>query len=208
MRGIALLAILVALSSKTVARADKPAPPTTYKITSADDRFVFVMISPDSLETEMSRWNEQFKDQIKAIRTVYTKSGLYRNDNSKQPQWTVDWYRHTVAVPSDGIHLVRFGGWPYFRDARKKAPDKKALQREALSFLANGKLLREYSIGELVDRPEQLPRTVSHFKWLKSWTLQDPEQRFEAITYDGNRLVFDLKTGKLLKKERLPQKLR
>jgi hypothetical protein len=30
---------------------------------------------------------------------------LYRNDGSTTPLWTVDWYAHSVLLPSDGIHL-------------------------------------------------------------------------------------------------------
>jgi hypothetical protein len=202
MRAVSSLAVLVLLFTAPAAFADKPGPPTTYKQLSADGRFVFVMLSPDSVETELLRWNEQFGNQIKAIRTVYSRSGLYKNDGSKEPLWTVDWHRTGVAVPADGTHLVRFGNWPHARRAREMPPDKEALKQEAVSFFARGKLLRSYTIGELVDRPEQLPRSVSHFRWLKSSAIDDGRQQFEAVTHDGNRILFDLKTGNIVTKAR------
>jgi hypothetical protein len=206
MRAILLFVVLALLLPVEVARADKPAPPTTYQKVCSDGRFVFVMHSPDSLETELGRFNPEFAQKIKAIRTRYPKSGLYKNDNSNELLWTVDWYRSSVAVPSDGIHLVRFGNWPFLRQARTQPPDAKALKQEALSFFARGKLLKSYSIGEVVDQPQDLPRTVSHFRWLKDSRFLDRDQQFEVITYDGNRIRFDLATGKVLEKTRIKPK--
>jgi hypothetical protein len=201
MRALTLLAAL-ALLPAGAALAGKPGPPMTYTKESADKRFVFVMIAPDSLETELTRWNEQTKARIKDIRTRYATSGLYKNDGSKEPLWTVDWYRAGVAVPADGVHLVRFGRSPFFR-GKAKPLTKEALKVEGLAFFARGKLLREYSIAELVDRPEQLPRGASIFKWVKTRELLDGAQQFRIVTYDGNRVLFDLKTGKILKKEQV-----
>ena len=39
----------------------------------------------------------------------YTQSGLYRNDGSRDPLWTFDWYAYNVDVAADGVHLVRHG---------------------------------------------------------------------------------------------------
>jgi hypothetical protein len=205
MRTVAVLTALAVLPVQSVC-ADKPGPPGTYKETSSDGRFVFVMVSPESLDTELGWYNERFAKKIKEIRTRYTKSGLYKNDGSNQPLWTVSWYCESVAVPSDGIHLVRFGDWPYYLHAREKVPDQEALKQEALSFYARKKLLKSYTIAELVDRPQELPRSVSHFRWLKSHRIIDRSQQFEAITEDGNRILFELATGKILKKERVKGK--
>jgi hypothetical protein len=199
MRSLLLVAAL-ALMPTEAAFADKPGPDSTYKQKSADGRFVFVMLAPVSLEEEVSGVNPQYAPTLRALRTQYTKSGLYKNDGSKDPLWTVDWYKRPVVVADDGVHLVAFGRWAYFKEARTKPPDMEALKREALSFYAKGKLLRTYSIGELVDTPGLLPRSVSHFRWLKSSALLDISRQFEVITHDGNRVLFELSTGKLLNK--------
>jgi hypothetical protein len=158
------------------------------------------MLAPVSLEEEVSGVNPQYAPTLRALRTLYTKSGLYKNDGSKEPLWTVDWYKSPVVVADDGLHLIAFGRWPYFKEAMTKPPDAEALKREALSFYAKGKLLRTYSIGELVDTPALLPRSVSHFRWLKSSAILDVSRQFEVITQDGNRVLFEMATGKLLNK--------
>src|SRR6516162_11460738 len=76
-------------------RADKPATPATRTEIIANGKFLFVMLCPLALETE----------QGKAIRAKYPESGLYKNDGSKEPFWTVDWYREKVTVASDGVHM-------------------------------------------------------------------------------------------------------
>jgi hypothetical protein len=197
---LAVLAVLAALQPSGPALADKSGPPQTYTRASDDGEYVFVMLSPRSLEEEVRTYNDQAAARVRAIRGKYTRSGLYKGD-SREPLWTVDWYRGNVIVPSDGVHLVRFEYRP-LHTARKQNPiAKEDLQREALAFFARGKLLRGYAVAELVDRPDLLPRSVVHFGWMKAHKLLD-RGRLEVVTHDGNRLTFDLKTGKILKKER------
>lgn len=92
--------------------ADSIAPPYTYKKFSNDGKFVFVMIPRTSLENELQFWNEETKKVIKSIREMYPKSGLCKNDGSKEPLWTVDWYEYSVQVSNDGVHIVVGGPWP------------------------------------------------------------------------------------------------
>src|SRR5205085_3927734 len=55
----------------------------------------------------------------------------------------------------------------------RQAPLGPALEQEALSFFANGQLVRAYRIRELVRYPDRLPRSVSHFTWLAKGHLDD-----------------------------------
>ena len=41
----------------------------------------------------------------------YEKSGLYQNNGSTTPLWTVDWYAYRVHIVSVGVHMVRPGPW-------------------------------------------------------------------------------------------------
>jgi hypothetical protein len=165
--------------------ADKPAPPYSYKQVSPGGNFVFIMLSPRSAEEEMRSWNEATKQEIRAIRQVYSKSGLYRNDGSANPLWTVDWYAFAVKLSSDGVHLVRHGPWA------------SSLDQEAISFFANGNLLREYQISELVSAKRLLPHTASHFSWCKESAFDDARTEYTVSTYDGNRFIFDVRTGEI-----------
>src|SRR5688500_3455468 len=104
---IFLLAVVAVLGFEGSARADKKGPPQTRKEVTADGKFVFVMLAPQTLEDELkSHGTEDAKNAVTAIRNVYKKSGLYKNDGSAEPLWTVDWYA-PVTVLSDGEHLIR-----------------------------------------------------------------------------------------------------
>src|SRR5205823_3455019 len=74
MRIILSFAFFIALCSPPAAFAYKPAEPTTYKFTTPDKRFVFVMYC------EWGDWRERDR----ALLADYPASGLYKNDGSKQ----------------------------------------------------------------------------------------------------------------------------
>jgi hypothetical protein len=197
---------LAVLSPGSAVLADSPAPPRSYKQVAPGGKYVFVMIAPRTVEDDVRPWNEETAAGIREIRGVYTRSGLYRNDGSTEPLWTVDWYAHGVEVASDGIHLVRHGPWAVLpRD--RKAPWGSALDQEALSFFANGQVLQTYRIGELVSLPDLLPRSVSHFTWLAEGRLDDGRMEYTLATKDGNRFVFDIRTGAIVSESRPPRPL-
>jgi hypothetical protein len=183
---LGVLAIFSALGIAGSAMADKPVPPRSHKQESPDKAFVFVMLSPSTVERDAGHWIEPLASEIREIRRRYTQSGLYRNDGSTDPLWTVDWYAHSVDVASDGIHLVRHGPWPM------------SLDDEAVSFFANGQLIRSYKIKELVNLPFLLPHSVSHFEWVDSEGFDDRELKYSVTTKDGNRFLFDVQTGEII----------
>jgi hypothetical protein len=206
MRFFLLPAIVLLFSCAESSRADKPAPPHTYKELSADKKFVFVMIAPGSVEDELKGYNENYQKVVKDIRDVYSKTGLYKNDGSKDPIWTIDWYRHSVSVASDGVHLVRFGRWPvlegHFKD-KDFTITKNDMKQEAFSIFSKGKLVRSFSIGELVDDPKRLSISVSHFMWLEESRINDGKGLFDVTTLDRNRFLIELATGKIVEKKKL-----
>jgi hypothetical protein len=196
--GVVALAVMTADSP---ALADSEAPPLSYKQIAPGGKYVFVMISPVPLEQEVERRNEEMAAGIREIRRFYTRSGLYCNDGSLDPLWTVKWYANGIVVASDGIHLIRYGPWAV-RPKDRKSPLGAALDQEALSFFANGQLLRTYRIGELVDDPDRLPRSVSHFEWRGEGELDDARSEYTLTTLDGNRFVFDVRTGRIVSEQR------
>jgi hypothetical protein len=181
---LASLIAFIAATSRTL--ADSPAPPMSYKEISPNGKFVFEMIAPLPLDDEVRPWNDETRAGIRAIRSLYSTSGLYRNDGSIDPLWTVDWYAHGVEVASDGVHLVRHGPWASSTD------------HEALSFFASGELLRTYRIRQLVDFPIVLPHSVSHFRWSEEMQLHDSKLQYSVATKDGNRFNFDMRTGEIV----------
>jgi hypothetical protein len=175
------------------AAADSPKPRSSYRQETADGRFVFVMLSPFSDEQDAEPWIESVAAEIREIRRTYKVSGLYRNDGSTEPIWTVDWYAHTVDVAADGVHLVRHGPWA------------SSWMDEALTFFANGKELRSYRVKDLVDFPILMPHSVSHFEWEAFARQDDPKLEYEIRTLHGERYVFDMATGEMISSFRLPR---
>jgi hypothetical protein len=129
-------------------------------------------------------------EKAKRIRAKYSKSGMYLNDGSTTPLWTVDWYSDFVRIASDGIHLIRSGPWA------RKASD------EAYTFFANGKKIRSYKIRNLVKSIKDLPHTASHFSWQArdSGKLDETKFTFSVSTLNNEHYVFDYRTGKRLSK--------
>jgi len=122
------------------------------------------------------------------IRAKYARSGLYKNDGSKEPIWVVDWYASKVDVTSDGRHLIRWGPWPLLRDYRELA----------LEFYEDGQLLKSYRISDLVARPSKLPRTVSHYAWMEEAELDQDKKELFLKTQNGEEYSFDVTTGEIL----------
>lgn len=178
---------LVGLSFGCPARADSPARPDTYTKPSPDGRFLFVMLSPrPPAQDTLRSSNSSDSAKLLEVRAKYTQSGLYRNDGSATPLWTVNWYSFDVDVASDGVHLVRRGPWA------SRTSD------EAFSFFASGKLIRTYRISELVDAEFLLSHSVSHFMWARRMEFDDGKLQTSVSTYDGNSFVLDVTTGQIV----------
>src|SRR5438309_502884 len=156
-RWIVLASVLLAAS----ATADRMSPPFNYKRPTPDGRFVFVMISGWPADRDGLRFKENLAAEMRAIRATYPRSGLYRNDGSTVPLWTVDWYAYDVDVASDGVHLVRHGPWTSSSD------------EEAFSFFARGQLVRSYRVKDVLDFPVLMPHSVSHFQWIDAQHFDD-----------------------------------
>lgn len=155
--------------------ADQPIVPHSYTKTTAGGEFIFAMIAPDPKS-----------DETPQIRNRYAVSGLYKNDGSTSPIWTVDWWTPDVIPLSDGIHLVEPAPWPM-------TPDY-----SAVSFYANGRLIREYKVSDLVLFPQFTPHSASHFFWKKSERIDDEARTYTVTTLHLERYVFDITTGKII----------
>jgi hypothetical protein len=188
----ALLTLGAALAFAPAARADKIGPPESYKTYSADKAFVFVMIAPGG-----------------GMFDIYAQSGLYKNDTSTEPLWTVEWYARSVAVANDGKHVVRYAGPHAYEEARNPDRTKRVvtdadLKKEALSVFAKGKLVKTFAIGDFVTDAKALPHSVTFFRWHKLARLDDYKGRLTVDTLDGTRAIVELATGKIVETKKTP----
>ncbi|HEV8060815.1 MAG TPA: hypothetical protein VGP68_13130 [Gemmataceae bacterium] len=154
---------------------------------------MFVMLADNSFEKD-----PKFPvEEIRAIREKYKQSGLYRNDDSDTPIWTVDWYEHSsgLYIASDSVHLIQRKYSPYYN---RNAPASPQYDQKVLSFFANGKLLRGYSVNQIINRPEALQHSVSHFEWVDREEFNDAKLRYLLWTKEGNWFDFDVTTGQIV----------
>ena len=155
--------------------ADTPMPPRDFKIVTENQEYVFVMLAPEGGATHDPE-----------IRKAYKQSGLYKNDGSTTPLWTVYWYAFLVFPSSDGEHLVRMGPWA------------SSINQLALSFYRKGKEIKKYRIKDLVHDESKLSRTVSHFFWRSELKYDDKNAVLFLKTRDNQAYRFSVKTGEIL----------
>jgi len=87
--------------------------PVTYTQEYPNGKFLFVMLSPLPVDQEIQFYTNDpgRKEQVLEIRRTYPRSGLYRNDGSKDLLWPVGWWRPAVLIANDGVHAASVG--PY-----------------------------------------------------------------------------------------------
>jgi hypothetical protein len=117
---------------------------------------------------------------------MYTASGMYRNDGSGIPLWTVDWYATRVDPGPDGVHAVRLEPCPADTGG------------EVVGFVASGRVLRSYRMEDLVRQPEALDRSRGYVRWLYGTDFDRERLEYTIRTTEGRKLRFDVRTGDVI----------
>ena len=177
--------------------------PSTYTAESRDGRFLFVMISPfpvleDAAFVDYSPLGREPSqvDRTREIRARYSRSGLYRNDGSSTPLWTVDGYSPSVAVSSDGVHFSALNDG-----------DVKDLSTKALAFYENGEEIRKYNVADLISSSNELIWNFGGYAWLNGFSFDDERNTLSLTLVNGERYRFDIKNGEITRIERNPREL-
>lgn len=173
--------LLVALTGQTaMAHLGSKA---SWRRESADRRYVLVMVSPLPADEE-ARDPSDNGDEIRRIRAVYTQSGLYRNDGSKTPLWTITFFSEPpkVDIAPDGQHFV-IGGYDSL----------------FVSFYSNGNRLAWHDDNELV--PAMLLKRIltGRFPSYQSSHFDAQQMTYTLMSNQGEEFVFDVTTGKLIR---------
>ena len=175
--------------------------PRSWKAVSPNSRFVFVSIASVSLNEELAAIRSEklrhntnttitLDDLIanaRQIRSMYSVSGMYRNDGSTTPLWTIKRWVSVAYVACDGKHIVVPGSW-----TREPQGDYVA------QFIANGKTVRDatildifcqFVVHRIVDG--RVPECIN--------TSFDPVAlRYTVVTDFGDTTVFDARTGSVI----------
>lgn len=90
----------------TVVSAGLPGRPSWRQV-SDDGRYVLVMVSPLPVEEDLEH-NGVDANEIRSIRATYSQSGLYPNEATATPIWTVPYHdtTHQAFIGPQGKYLV------------------------------------------------------------------------------------------------------
>jgi hypothetical protein len=164
----------------------RPPAPTSYKsYTVPDYAIFFLMLKPSPPGGPPEFWQDHLEDGFGST-ARYTRSGMYRNDGSGVPLWTVDWYATRVDPSPDGIHAVRL------------EPCPTGFGGEVLGFVAGGRVLRSYRVEDLVAHPERLDRSAGYVRWLAGDRHDWGRFVYTVRTAEGRSLAFDVRSGELV----------
>jgi hypothetical protein len=195
-----IFTFLLVLISHFPALADQEGVFASFTAETSDKKYIFVMLNPEN----PSGWgNDKF-----------SQSGMYLNDGSTTPLWTVGWLNR-VFLPADGEHVVRRGKWTRY---------SATYEEEAFSFFHKDSLLKTYQTKDIVDFPWLLPHSSSHYKVtiadlyqntpndgvlmkidsgegypLNSGVeIDNKNQTISIQTFHNDTYLFDLKTGNII----------
>jgi hypothetical protein len=192
---LSALAVLVMYCSAVLAYTEAPAQSFTKP--TADGRFVFVMLTPD-FDAQHATAEE------KALRRKYPTGGLYANDGTGRRLWAVDWYGDNVHPVSDGAHVARVhdirGYWLGGESRREQLA--RVDRFEALALYDEGRLVRSYTLGELIDTSRFTDGQLNTwFRWLHKAELDEAAGTvvIEAIT--GERVAVDYRSGEVISRD-------
>ncbi len=175
-----LLILLFSISVNDDIFGDSIPPLHSYKKVTENGQYVFVMLTEG---------DPSFTSSEKR----YPYSGLYFNDETNVPIWTVDWYsalEKSIFVSSDGKHLVRI-------NELTSLPD---YDEPSIIFYESGKEIKEYSASELVKDIKTLPQTASGRWWMKYHltVFDDNLNQLTIVTNDAEEYVFNIKSGEVV----------
>jgi hypothetical protein len=178
--------------------------PRTYTTPSPNEQFLWVMIAPRPASDNPYLKPEQKPHEVEIYeRYRATGSGMYRNDGSTTPLFTVDWYSYRVHPADDGRHFVRYHGdfalTERFPAGVRLANDEVQKQADApaLSIHDGPRALKTYTVRELVKTIDALPHSLQHILWSAGGIMTSDGREFTLMTQDARQVFFDLQTGEI-----------
>lgn len=166
--------------------------PTDRLQPTKNGRFVFVMLAVAPGSTDHEHYITRDICEEPKIRRRYRVSGLYPTGGT-EPLWTVDWYAQMVDVCEDGRHLVRWGQLSF-----------QPKMDTALFVYRNGKLVKSYTVPDLVLKPGSLAISTAGYWWLQEHRIEGDSGPLYLRTKHAEEYRIDLVDGKIAWKA-LPQ---
>ena len=199
-------AALVLLSSATAALAAPLPEPVSYAKPTPGDRFVLAVFGSPEAEAKLKDGDN--KRHAAGVRAKYPVAGMYRDDQLVYP---LDGYApdDNVYLTGDGRYVIRIeGDWwktkAYTGGTRLPAEvEQKQLDAPAISFFADGQLLKSHPLKSLITDPLMLQHSPEHIVWPSGAVLREEQGDFLLYTQDTNRTTFDYRTGVVTATEKM-----
>lgn len=161
--------------------------------------FVIILFVPLLVKADEPRRNYVFtspnnKFELKAKSKGFSPqewSLIEKSTGKLHYQVVGDFSAMTVLVSNDGDNLIAVD------DFSERGPAK---YLEVLHFYRQGKQIKIYSLGELLNDISNISSSVSHFNWFFGMPSIS-NSTLRLTTYELFHYVFDIKTGGMLIKE-------
>lgn len=173
--------------------ADNIAEPTPYQIEFENGNKIFYMYPTGVADDESC-----------------LKSGLYHNTDPLENIYLINMYAHmskyfyqsNLIFSNDGIY---FANMPWTSSQLDQSTEKYV--GVALEFYANGRLVKQYDVSQLVEDSSTLKFSVSHVFWENYEKREfDEENNILSVTTSDNIIYkFDIASGDIIEKINIAQ---
>lgn len=143
----------------------------------------------------VEKWQE---NRMVTLKEAFGAAYTVEQDGSFREIWRESgWHADSGLLSRDGRYLVRNGSW---------AEDQDNLTDLAVAFYDRGQLLKEYRVKDLLQKPELIEKSVSHYRWhpdiqsLPNGLSSSKENQFHLVLIDKTFYDFDITTGAILRK--------
>ncbi|MCE9555365.1 MAG: hypothetical protein K8T91_18605 [Planctomycetes bacterium] len=189
---------LLGFASARPALAALPAS-YSWRHVSGDGQHVLVMVAPVSLQEDLDHFagwpgHANEVEEVRAIRAKYTQSGLYLNNGSTVPLWTIGYFvrPNEVYLAAHGRFLVAANDW--------SAHSGFLGASLVVAFFDKGQLVAGYDDHDLIQYLKAKAFICG------SWTVGRADSRFDeqTLTYyvrtsQGESFTFNIQNGKLIR---------
>lgn len=120
---------------------------------------------------------------------TYASPGLYKDDGSNVPEWTVDWYedssRHFIV--NNGRNLIRL----------RRTTNESGI---ALAFYDRGVLTKKYKVKDLIRDVDNIKSTdyCADGGWMKNRKVDNNNNTIMIETLNNEKYVFNTISGEIL----------
>jgi len=174
----AIVALSLFLPAQSLADEERPHTPLVFS--SPSNEYYFKLV-PKNVSDES------------AVGYVY-RVGAPRDTLVYQ---TKGWYSFEVLLSSNGSKIARRGTWAGFDN-----PPEIAV---AIAFYSQGLPTTQYKVSDLLRDPTCIQHSISHYQWGGSitWVPGAWPEQIQVQTYDGQNIVFDMDSGKIVERRRI-----